>query len=196
MTRGISNAISEVLKQVIRSCYGQTSPPMYWFQPPIPPTPTSTELRGKSITVTGANTGLGFEAARQLLRLRTSTLVLAVCNPTKGLSARTALLADPLVRSINPPPTVLVYELDLSPHRSVIAFVHKVTTDLPALNVLLLNGRINMTSWTLSPSTRNEMVFQVNFLSNALSSILLLPFRQNLRIPIAYHLRRLSSPVI
>src|ERR1700722_2048369 len=145
---------------------------MHWVQPHIPFTPATTSLSGKTIIVTGANTGLGFEAARQLLQLGTSTLILAVRDVAKGLRARTALLSDPRIPCT---PTILVYELNLSSHTSVIAFVRKVNANIPVLDVLLLNGAVNTTSWTVSPSTQNELIFQVNFLSNALLSILLLP---------------------
>jgi NAD(P)-dependent dehydrogenase (short-subunit alcohol dehydrogenase family) len=152
---------------------------MHWIQPPVPPLPEGTSLSGKTVVVTGASAGLGLEAARQFLQYGASTLVLAVRNATKGHAARTTILADPIVQRTNPSPNVLVYELDLSSHDSVIAFARKITAELPELNILLLNAGMNLTSWTWSPSTHYEMLFQVNVLSNALLSIFLLPLLQS-----------------
>jgi NAD(P)-dependent dehydrogenase (short-subunit alcohol dehydrogenase family) len=148
---------------------------MYWIQPPIPSLPEGTSLAGKTAIITGATAGLGLEVARQFLQLGVSTLVLAVRNILKGDAARLDLLADPIVQRVNPSPTVLVYELDMSSNESVVAFAQKITAELAELNVLLLNAGINGTSWTVSPSTQNEMILQVNVLSNALLSIMLLP---------------------
>jgi NAD(P)-dependent dehydrogenase (short-subunit alcohol dehydrogenase family) len=81
---------------------------------------------------TGATTGLGLGAACQLLQPGSSTLVLAVRAPRKGIVARDALLADSIVRKVNP--------LAPASHDSVISFVDKITGELPELHVLLLNG--------------------------------------------------------
>jgi hypothetical protein len=52
----------------------------------LPPSPTL-DLTGQTVLVTGSNTGLGLEAAKQFARMKPAHLVLAVRNTTKGEEA-------------------------------------------------------------------------------------------------------------
>ena len=52
----------------------------------IPP-PLYADLSKKTVLVTGANTGIGFEVAQHFARMRPKRLVLACRNQTKGLTA-------------------------------------------------------------------------------------------------------------
>ena len=52
-----------------------------------PKSVTGVNLNGKTAIVTGSNTGVGLETARQLLDLGIRKLVLAVRNETKGAAA-------------------------------------------------------------------------------------------------------------
>ena len=45
------------------------------------------DLKGKSVMVTGANTGLGFETAKHFARMKPARLILACRNEQKGLNA-------------------------------------------------------------------------------------------------------------
>ena len=54
----------------------------------VPPVLTA-DLTGKSIMVTGANTGLGFEAAKHFARMNPARLILACRNGQRGLDAAT-----------------------------------------------------------------------------------------------------------
>ncbi len=92
-----------------------------------PPVPT-TSFAGKTVIVTGSNTGLGLEAARHIHRLGASLLILAVRNRDKGLAAQQSILAS---GSEGPGRSsgsggergrVEVWDLDLSSYASVQAF--------------------------------------------------------------------------
>ena len=72
------------------------------FQAKVTPLPTGIDLTGKTAIITGASSGLGLEAARQLLVLNISTVVLAVRNVSKGEKCKKELLADGTIRSTNP----------------------------------------------------------------------------------------------
>ena len=55
---------------------------------------TISDLQQRSALITGANSGLGYEAARQLAELGYGTVVLACRTETKGDEARAALVAS------------------------------------------------------------------------------------------------------
>jgi FlaA1/EpsC-like NDP-sugar epimerase len=50
---------------------------------PMPPVVTA-DLAGKTVVVTGANMGLGFEAAKHLARMNPRKLIIAVRSQEKG----------------------------------------------------------------------------------------------------------------
>jgi retinol dehydrogenase 12 len=50
---------------------------------PMPPVVTA-DLTGKTVVVTGANIGLGFEAAKHLARMGPKKLIIAVRSQEKG----------------------------------------------------------------------------------------------------------------
>lgn len=146
-------------------------------QPVIPPTPPSVNLAGKSIVVTGANSGLGLEAVRQFILLGAKTIVLAVRSLSKGEEAVSYLWNHPSVQPVNPKPELKVMQLDLDDYQSVVRFADNVKKDPGTLDILLLNGGVNIMNFQQSVSG-HERVMQVNFLSNALLALELLPLLQ------------------
>lgn len=150
---------------------------MNFFKPQAPVTPNPpgvVDLTGKTIVITGGNQGLGFETARQLLSLKATTIILAVRTPSKGEEARDLLLTDPTVKKENPHASIIVMKVDMSDYESVIAFAEAIKRDVPELDVLLLNAGCGQLNYELAP-TGHEKVTQVNFLSNAILSLKLLP---------------------
>ncbi|KAK9234051.1 hypothetical protein V1525DRAFT_350900 [Lipomyces kononenkoae] len=147
---------------------------MGFRQAPVPLTPPKTNLAGKTVIVTGANSGLGLEASRQFLVLGASRLILAVRTISKGEAVRQELLDDSLVKKNNPNAEVKVMPLDLSDYKSVIAFAADVKKELGLLHIVLLNAGLNIMNWQKSASG-HELTLQVNYLSNALLALELLP---------------------
>lgn len=109
-------------------------------QPRIPPTPEGTNLSGKTVIITGGNSGLGLEAARQFLTLGTSRVILACRSRSRGQEAVTALRADPTVKEANPKAVIELFELDLSDYQSGFRFADKVKKEVKELDILLNNG--------------------------------------------------------
>lgn len=117
---------------------------MGFYQTPIPPTPAQTDLSGQTIIVTGATAGLGHETSLQLLRLKASSVILAVRNTSKGEVARDHLLADDEVRRVNSRADVKVFRLDLADLQSVVEFANHVLREVERLDVLLLNAGVSL----------------------------------------------------
>ncbi|OOF91244.1 hypothetical protein ASPCADRAFT_510418 [Aspergillus carbonarius ITEM 5010] len=138
-----------------------------------PKAPSTTSLHGKAGIITGSNTGLGYQAAAQLLQLGLSHLILAVRSIPKGEAARTSLLAS-LPRSTKPP-TIDIWELDMANYPSITDFVSRIKTSTITFDFILLNAGVANFNYTLNPSTSHESSIQINWLSTALLTLLLLP---------------------
>lgn len=143
-------------------------------QPKVTPLPTGINLSGKTVVITGASAGMGLEAARQVLALNASTVVLAVRNTTKGNDCKASLLADPAVKKHNSKPAVIVMKLDMDDYHSVKSFAAEIKQALPVVDYLLLNAGVGLLKLERSPSG-HERSMQVNYLSNVLLLIELLP---------------------
>ncbi|KAF4442566.1 Short-chain dehydrogenase reductase SDR [Fusarium acutatum] len=137
-------------------------------QPKVEPLPPGIDLTNKTAIVTGATAGIGLELSRQLLNLNLSTLILAVRNISKGEEFRKTLSA------INPKAVVQVMKLDTADYASVKAFAETFKSKHGKLHLLMLNAGISDITFELAP-TEHEKNFQVNYLSNVLLTLLLLP---------------------
>lgn len=132
------------------------------------PVPNGIKLEGQVAIITGSNSGLGFEASRQFLRLGLSHLVLGVRSQTKGHAAAEKL------RGEFPEATISVWTLDMESYDSVRSFADRCQT-LPRIDVVVLNAGVQQPSFAAVAGTSHEAMLQVNYLSTALLAILLLP---------------------
>ncbi|KAF5249635.1 hypothetical protein FANTH_4943 [Fusarium anthophilum] len=137
-------------------------------QPKVEPLPPGIDLTNKTAIVTGATAGIGLELSRQLLSLNLSNLILAVRNISKGEEVRTEISA------INPKAVVQVMKLDMTDYASVKAFAETFTSKHWKLHLLMLNAGISDINFELAPNG-HEKNLQVNYLSNVLLTLLLLP---------------------
>lgn len=128
------------------------------------------DLSGKTAIITGSNTGLGLECARQLLDLGCSKLVLAVRSESKGETARQGLSRNSNLKS----DAIEVWNLDLASYDSVIAF-SKRAQSLERLDLVILNAGIFKVKQAFNSTTGYEEDVQINYLSNALLTLLLFP---------------------
>ncbi|KAI4646701.1 putative secondary metabolism biosynthetic enzyme [Alternaria ventricosa] len=133
-----------------------------------PPIAAEVTLEGQTAIITGSNTGLGFEAGRQLLQLDLSRLILAVRSQTKGDVAAEALRKEFLRAEIE------VWILDMEDPESVAAFARRCQT-LGRIDIVVLNAGVQNKDYAVSPKTGNEQTFQVNYLSTIMLAVLLLP---------------------
>lgn len=135
-----------------------------------PTLPKNVDLKGKTAIVTGANIGIGLRAARQLLDLGLSKLIIAVRDEAKGQKAMTDLSSGRRLED----GAIEVWKLDLLSYESITAFVER-TQRLERLDIAILNAGIMKQTFDISPATKHEECTQVNYLSTALLTILLLP---------------------
>jgi NAD(P)-dependent dehydrogenase (short-subunit alcohol dehydrogenase family) len=148
--------------------------PPWWFIPRFLweqwtrklPYPT-TSFSDQTIIVTGANIGLGLEAARHFVRLGAAKVILAVRSAEKGEVAKQSI-----EQTTGRTGVVEVWSLDLCSFESVKEFAKKVQK-LERLDVLLENAAINTMTWKLAEG--HESTITTNVISTFLLALLLLP---------------------
>ncbi|KAI1773951.1 NAD(P)-binding protein [Hypoxylon cercidicola] len=131
--------------------------------------PKTTDLSGKVAIITGANTGLGYEAGRQMLDLKLSHLILAVRSSARGEAAANKL------RAKYPKATIEVMLLDMSQYDSIQDFVRRVDSQLSRIDMVILNAGISKFKYETVSNTGHEAHIQINYLSTVFLAILLLP---------------------
>lgn len=116
----------------------------------------STDLTGRTVLVTGANTGLGYAAALKFLRMNPARLVLAVRDVAKGREA-VRRLAEDLRTEVGGAPTpaledvVQVWACDLASFASVTQFAQKLDEELERLDIAVLNAAVATSKWAMTP---------------------------------------------
>ncbi|KAI1318727.1 short-chain dehydrogenase/reductase SDR [Xylariaceae sp. FL0255] len=129
--------------------------------------PRDIRLDGKTAIVTGANGGLGLEASKELIAHGLSRIILGVRNLNKGTAAKTELV------KLDPQCDVQVWEIDQESFESLMAFGARAAK-LERLDIAILNAGVKQMEFSRS-GTGHETNVQVNHLSTALLSLLLLP---------------------
>ncbi len=121
---------------------------------------------GRTVLVTGANSGLGYASTRALAA-HGAHVVMAVRNEAKGRQAQQALLAE------QPGASVELRTVDLADLDSVRALAAGIIADAVPIDVLLNNAGVMMPPRSLSPQG-NESQFAANHLGHfALTGLLL-----------------------
>lgn len=121
----------------------------------------------KTAVITGANSGLGLECARSLLRRSNEWhVVLAVRDPDSGAAA---------VQKLPAPQRCSVLPLDLASLASVSAFVARIPQlSIPPLRALVCNAGVQVPTGLHTTADGVELTFGVNHLGHfALTTALL-----------------------
>lgn len=147
------------------------------FRTPAPTFPPGTDLTGKSILITGAASGLGYQSAVSLV---SHDLPPAVIFFTARTLARATAAASSLPVPTNHTTTVIPLALDLSSFSSIAALASRLPS--ARLDILLLNAGIMAVPPGLT-ADGYEMHFGTNHLGHALLTKLLLPVLQRAPSP-------------
>lgn len=123
-------------------------------------------MGSNKVLITGANTGIGFATAQQLLN-QGADVILACRNPQKAAAAREKLLA------LNKGSVELVH-LDLNSLEKVSAAADEIASRFSDLNVLINNAGLFANRKTLTQDGF-EQQFGVNYLGHFLLTQRLLP---------------------
>ena len=139
---------------------------LYWqlFVTPILPRTTFT---GQTIIVTGANGGLGLEAARHFVKMDAAKVIIACRTLSKGETAKASIEETTGRRGV-----IEVWELDLSNYASVAAFAAKANT-LERIDALVENAGVQTDKFEITE--QDESTITTNVTSTFLLALLMLP---------------------
>ncbi|KAK7458152.1 hypothetical protein VKT23_010060 [Stygiomarasmius scandens] len=102
---------------------------------PMPPV-VSADLSGKTVIVTGANTGIGLEAAKHFARMNPGKLIIACRSQEKGEDAKKEIVKDTNCQNVEP------WILELSNFATVKAFVDRAEAELDRIDYLIENAGV------------------------------------------------------
>lgn len=126
---------------------------------------TSQNLSNLTVIITGANTGLGLEAAKQLVSLGcVGRLILACRSLEKGQAARQVLLNESGAAKGGSATNIEVWELDMASLKSIAAFVERCGRELERIDCVVLNAGVDMAKYefVVVEGDKYEMTIMVN----------------------------------
>lgn len=135
-----------------------------WTKLPIIPQ----DLTGQTFIVTGGNIGLGYEAAKHLVSLNASRVIIGSRSVQRGNDAKAAIDA-----ATGRPAALEVWELDLASFASVGKFAARAASELARLDGLLLNASVALDKW--SEAEGMETTVTVNIVGTFLLGLRLVP---------------------
>ncbi|KAK2811633.1 hypothetical protein FQN50_001975 [Emmonsiellopsis sp. PD_5] len=132
---------------------------------PLIPTPSS--CKDTTYIITGANTGLGYQAAKHLVNLSCKRVILGVRSLAKGEAAKATIEAETGRKGI-----AEVWHLDLASYASVKAFAERVK-GLDRVDGIIENASLALAKFERAEGM--EMSLTVNNISTMLLAVLVLP---------------------
>ncbi|KGO76128.1 Short-chain dehydrogenase/reductase SDR [Penicillium italicum] len=141
----------------------------------------------QTVLITGANVGLGLEAARHITRLGAARVILGVRNVAAGKEAK-----ENIEKSTGRLGVCEVWEVDLASHASVLAFGERISK-LPKLDAAILNAALATEEYNSVEGY--ERTITVNVINTLLLGLLLLPTLKATRQKNPSHTPRLSFVV-
>lgn len=135
----------------------------------LPLLATRDTCAGRTYIVTGANVGLGLEAAKHLAALGAAKVILAVRNLSAGETAKAEIESSTGVAA----GVVEAWPLDLASYASVKAFAKRAAAELERIDGLIENAAIAITKREMAEGHVTSVT--VNVLSTFLLAAMMLP---------------------
>lgn len=135
----------------------------------VPPKDVRPSFEGRNVLITGANVGLGFEAAVKFVELGANRVILGVRTISKGEAAQRSI-----EQRTGKTGVVEVWHVDMLDYATIKSFAERANKELESLDVAVLNAGVVMASHKES-QYGYEQTMQVNVLSTTLLALLLLP---------------------
>ncbi|KIK61665.1 hypothetical protein GYMLUDRAFT_42685 [Collybiopsis luxurians FD-317 M1] len=136
------------------------------------PSVVQADLTGKTIMITGANSGSGFEAAKHFAKMNPARLIFVCRSLEKARQSIEQIEADTGYKKAEP------LALDLSNFRTISESVTQATKILDRLDILVENAAVSTAGQYVLTEDGFETMLQVNALGPALHTFLLLPLMQ------------------
>ena len=149
---------------------GPPGPKLLWWSARHPPNDPTVRFNSKTILITGANTGLGFEAALKYAANGVAKLLLGVRSIDKGNAAKAKIIQ----RTGFNANAISILQVDLGNFASVQQFMIDLDKAADYIDIVLLNAGVAPPRYKKSKEGW-ETAVQVNVLSTALMGLLLLP---------------------
>ncbi|KIX04845.1 uncharacterized protein Z518_05716 [Rhinocladiella mackenziei CBS 650.93] len=134
----------------------------------LPVLATTETCSGATYIVTGANVGLGFEAAKHLVKLGAAKVIIAVRNVQAGEAAKAEIEAEAEAVGV-----LEVWPLDLASFDSVKVFAKRANDELNRIDALIENAGVSLDKWKMAEG--HESSITINVLGTFLLGILLFP---------------------
>jgi NAD(P)-dependent dehydrogenase (short-subunit alcohol dehydrogenase family) len=134
----------------------------------LPILATTKTCSGGTYIVTGANTGLGFETAKHLVRLQAIKVIIACRNTQAGERAKTEIETATGISNV-----AEVWAVDLANYDSVKAFAKRAVDKLDRIDALIENAGVALDQWVTAEG--HESTITINVLGTLLLAVLLFP---------------------
>ncbi|KAE9392295.1 short-chain dehydrogenase [Gymnopus androsaceus JB14] len=131
------------------------------------------DLTGKTVMVTGANSGIGFEAAKHFATMNPARLIIVCRSVEKAQQSIKQIQEETGYKNAEP------MALDLGKFSSISEFVTQASKTLDRLDILVENAAVATMGKYIQTEDGWESMLQVNSLGPALHVLLLLPIIMN-----------------
>ena len=139
-----------------------------------PPAAVKDSFEGQVVLVTGANTGLGLQAAKKLAALGPDKLIITTRSQAKGEATKSQIKQWLDTTKSTQRTEITPMVLDMSSSAGVKTFAEQLNTGTKKLDAAILNAGISQPNYRTSAEGFEETI-QVNTVSTVFLATLLLP---------------------
>ena len=159
-----------------------------------PPAERTEPFTGQVVLITGANSGLGLEAAKKVAALKADKLIITTRSVAKGEATKKTITKWLVDNGATQTTELISLVLDMSTSAGIKTFVGQLNTTTRRLDSAILNAGVSLPNYRRTPDGFEE-TFAVNTIDTTFLATLLLPLllstsKSNNTVP---HLSIISS---